>query len=225
MTARIGADDLGLFESPRPDLLAEVTGITPEPSGGHVMLEAVGIRSAQRLALSDVGGGVIVALWPAELKPQAEFLYRGRRGAAMVDTARGLSWEVRAVPQLAFFTSPPSRRLYMHPDVDPAEYARRWEKQDAHWIGQHQPSDVRRSVWPWLESRGYVAEGDDRVLEEFLEILGRRAAHLRPALRFHRRWSREEMAEHGSRFPSLARDEIDRVLAAGGDGRLPGRGS
>ncbi len=30
---RIGADDIGLFESPRLDLLEEITGITPSPLG------------------------------------------------------------------------------------------------------------------------------------------------------------------------------------------------
>src|SRR5688572_1783827 len=107
MPARIGADDVGLFESPRPSLLREVSGIEPEPSGGHVLLdEHAGVRSAQRLALSDVGGGIVVALWPAELKPQAQYLYSDGRGRAMVEAARERSWDVWAVPHLAFFTSP-----------------------------------------------------------------------------------------------------------------------
>ncbi len=179
--------------------------------------------SAQRSgsALSDVGGGIVLGLWPAELKPQAAFLYQDGRGAAMAARARSLGWEVWAVPQLAFFTSSPSKRLYMHPEIDPSEYARRCEKQDAHWIGQHQSGEVRDSVWPWLKSRGYVADDDDGVLDEFLHILGRRAAHLRPALRLHRRWGRRGGSRPPTRFPSLGRAEIDEVLAAAGDARLP----
>jgi hypothetical protein len=83
MTARIGADDLNLFETPLPDLLLQISGIEPEPPGVHVRLDTQShVRSTQRLALGDVGGSVVVGFWPAELKSQAEYLYAGGRARA-----------------------------------------------------------------------------------------------------------------------------------------------
>lgn len=218
MTATIGPGDIDLYESPRPELLRRIAGVEPEPAGTHVMLASFGIRSTQRLALSDVGGGVVVAFWPAELKPQAEYLYSDGRGSAMVSAAVERGWKVWAVPQLAFRSSPPSRRLYMEPDIDPAEYVRRWEGLDARWIGQHDREELRPVVWPWLKERGYASDADDGVLEQFLPILGRRPAHLRPALRFHRRWDRNELASlPEDEVARIARDEVNAVLGAAGE--------
>ena len=78
MKARIGADDLDPHETPQPDVLEALSGIQPEPKGVHVLLAEHGVRSTQRLALLDVGGGLAAAFWPAELESQAECLYGGR---------------------------------------------------------------------------------------------------------------------------------------------------
>lgn len=218
MTATIGPGDIDLYESPRPGLLRRIAGVEPEPAGTHVLLDSFGIRSTQRLALSDVGGGVVVAFWPAELKPQAEYLFADGRGSAMVSAAIDRGWNVWAVPQLAFRKSPASRRLYMEPEIDPAEYARRWEGPDARWIGQHDREELRPIVWPWLKERGYVSDADDPVLEQFLPILGRRPAHLRPALRFHRRWHRSEVASlSDDAIAQIVRDDVNAVLSAAGE--------
>lgn len=188
MTAGIGADDI--FESPRPQLLREITGLEPAPSGVHVMLEDYGVRSTQRLALSDVGGGIVVGTWPAELKRQADYLYAEGRGRAMVTAAEARRWQVRPTPHLAFFNSAPSQRLYMAPDVDATTYSERWEGTDGRLIGQHSRDELRRSVWPWLKQRDYASDDDDEVLEQFMAILGRRNAHLRPGMRLRRQWNR-----------------------------------
>lgn len=223
MTARIGPGDIALYDSPRPGLLRRIGGGEPESQGTHVLLELFGIRSAQRLLVGDVGGSIVVAFWPAELKPQAEFLHREGRGEAMVGAAVDRGWRVWAVPQLAFFTAPASRRLYMSPEIDPAEYARRWEGRDAQWVGQHAREELRPVVWPWLKQRGYVSDGDDEVLEQFLTILGRRPAHLRPALRFHRRWDRSEIARlPDEEVARIVRDSVNAVLTAAGEPSLPG---
>lgn len=224
MTATIGPDDIDLYASPRPALLRLIAGVEPEPRGTHVLLEGLGIRSVQRLLVSDAGGSVIVAFWPAELKPQAEYLFVDGRGERMVGTAVERGWNVWAVPQLAFFNSPASRRLYMTPDIDPIEYARRWEGRDAQWIGQHAREALRPVVWPWLKKRGYVSDGDDDALEQFLPILGNRPAHLRPALRFHRRWDRSEiegLAE--DQIAVLIREDVNAVLRAAEEPTLPAR--
>jgi hypothetical protein len=66
--------DLALCESPRAIFSRRATNFEPEPAGTHVMFKPVGICSGQRPALADVGGGIAVALWPAQLMPQAEWL-------------------------------------------------------------------------------------------------------------------------------------------------------
>ena len=78
MAAQLGADDLDEFLDPQPSLLREISRIEPAPGSLHVLLEPFGIRSTQRLALSGLAGGMIAALWPAELKMQAEYLYGQR---------------------------------------------------------------------------------------------------------------------------------------------------
>jgi len=78
------------FEDPRPDLLAKPTCLAPERGGLHVRLDPVGVLSTQRLALSGYRGGMIVAIWPAELKEQAEYLYGQRLASRMIQCARNL---------------------------------------------------------------------------------------------------------------------------------------
>jgi hypothetical protein len=217
VAAQIGPQDLGFYEPPRPDLLLAATGIEPEPQG-HVRLDRhTGIRSTQRLAAGGPGN-VRVGFWPAELKPQAEYLYQQGRALRLLSEARARAWEVLPAPQLAFYTSPPSQRLYIEEvEITAEEYARRWEGPDGKWIVQHNADDVRRSVWPWLKSLGYVSDSDDGVLDRFLSILGRRPAHLRPALRVRREWARSH--------PDLAdaiRSDLDAIFRAAGEPGLSG---
>lgn len=215
VTATIGPGDIELYESPRPELLRLIAGVEPELPGTHVMLEPFGIRSTQRLLLSDAGGSVVAAFWPAELKSQAEFLFSQGRGVAMVRAALARGWHVWAVPQLAFFNSRADQRLYMAPGIDPAEYARRWEGGDGRWIGQHARADLKRIVWPWLKERGYSSDRDDPELDRFLAILGRRPAHLRPALRFHRHWNRSAIGGvPDEEVARIVRGDVNAVLDA-----------
>src|SRR5437870_726503 len=127
VAATIGPNDPGYPWPPRAELLRQISGIEPVPAGTHVMLEVYGVRSTQRLALGDVGGRLIVALWPAELKEQAKYLYAARLARPMIEQARSLEWTVDPAPQLAFRNSAPGQRLYMAPAIDAAAYARRWE--------------------------------------------------------------------------------------------------
>ena len=63
MAATIGTDDLDLYASPQPRLLRAISGIDPVASGTHVLLEAHGVQSTQRLAVGDLGGTLWIALW------------------------------------------------------------------------------------------------------------------------------------------------------------------
>jgi hypothetical protein len=81
MTAQIGYDGLDLSGDPRPELLIDVARVQPGPGRDWVHLGRLGFRSTQRLWTGDVAGGVAVATWPAELKPQACYLYGGGLGS------------------------------------------------------------------------------------------------------------------------------------------------
>ncbi len=211
--ATIGPDDLSIYDSPRPSLLRQISGLEPVEKGSHVLLDAV--RSTQRLAAGDIGGTVWLALWPAELKEQAVYLYGRGLARPMISAALACGWTAAAAPQLAFRNSRPALRLYMTPDIDPLEYARRWEADDLSWVGAHSPAELRRRVWPWLKSRGYATDEDHAVLDEWLaSCLGRREAFLRPGLRLKRRCA-------GGDSPSSLRHEINAILAAAEEPVLP----
>jgi hypothetical protein len=213
--AHIGPDDLHLFESPQPSLLREITGIEPEPLGDHVRLDRhTAIESTQRIALSALGATILVGFWPAELKGQAVFLYKDGRAQAMLKEAHAREWETYPSPQLAFYTSSPAQRLYMHPGVSPNEYADRWERSDGRWIGHHPRDAVRSTLWPWLKGRGFATDEDDAVLDDFLGILRNRPAHLRPGLRLRKRW------RHVPDLGAQVRADINAILAAAGDATL-----
>jgi hypothetical protein len=188
------------------------------------MLDEARVRSTQRLALADIGGGgVIVALWPAELQPQAQFLYQQGRGGRLIAAARERGWSVKPSPHLAFFNSAHTQRLYMDPDVSAEEYARRWEGADGRRIGRHSADEVRDVLWPWLKNRCYATPDDDGVLEDFLKILGRRRADLRPGLRMNRRWDAETVKELGGEheLAPAVRHDVDGILGAVGEWSLP----
>jgi hypothetical protein len=219
MTAQIGADGLELFGDARPELLAEVARVQPEPGGEWVHVGRLGFHSTQRLRISDLVGGVVVATWPAELAPQARYLYGRRLGTPLVAAAIERGWAVEPSPHLAYHTAPPSRRLYMRPSVAPLEYTARWEDEDGlvH-IGNHTREDVEHELWPWLKKQGYAEDGDDAELRRFLEtFLLRRPAHMRPGLRFRRVWRFDEATELGSSLAETIRDEFDALFAIAGE--------
>src|SRR6516165_2665859 len=112
MTAQIGYDGIDSRGGPRPELLIDVARVQPEPGGDWVHLGRLGFRSTQRLWIGDVPGGVAAATWPAELKPQACYLYGGGLGSALVTAAMKRGWEVEPSPHLAYHTAPGARRLY-----------------------------------------------------------------------------------------------------------------
>lgn len=221
-----GTADLHLLDTPVPQLLRAVTGLEPVGSGVHVLLDQrTGIRSTQRLALADVGGGIAAFTWPAELKPQALYLYDNGRGERLLEASRVAGWEVDMRPHLAFRNSRPSQRLYMNPSIEVARYIEGWSGPDGRQIGQHEPDEIRAVLWAWLLERGYASRDDEQELEGFFARLGRRPAHLRPGLRLLRRWRSAEVAELRARsgLADSTRDAINRVLLSVGDPPLPVR--
>jgi hypothetical protein len=221
-----GTADLHLLATPLPRLLQEVTGLEPEPSDVHTMIDrGAGVRSTQRLALADLGGGVVAFTWPAELKSQADYLYDGERGPRLLEAARAGGWEIDTRPHLGFWNSAAPQRLYMNPTIGVDEYVARWAGPDGRQIGQHQPDTIRPRLWPWLLERGFASPSDEPELDPFIRRLGKRAAHVRPALRLLRRWSPEEAAALRARdeLAGEIRSEVNRLLLAVGDRTLPAR--
>jgi hypothetical protein len=104
------------------------------------------------------------------------------------------------------------------------EYARRWEEGDLERVGAHAREDVRGELWPWLKTRGYATEGDDSVLEEWLDTrLGNRPALLRPGLRLKRAWPGNALASPGeaSVLADEIRADVDAILGAAQEPALP----
>jgi hypothetical protein len=210
-------------DRPERRRLVRVAAARPPPQGdrdracagrGHVLLEDLGVQSAQRLGIGDVGGNVVVALWPAELKEQAKYLYGGRLGRPMIAAARERGWTAEPSPHLAFRNASPTVRLYMAPHLAAAEYARRWEEGDLERVGADARADVVRDLWPWLKSRGYATDSDDRVLEEWLDTrLGNRPALLRSGLRLKRTWPGNALASprEASELAEEIRSDVDAI--------------
>jgi hypothetical protein len=222
--ATIGADDLELFKEPLPALLADISGIQPEPAGLHVLLDSHGISSTQRLSLSGYGGGVVAGLWPGELKVQAAYLYGRGFGAKIVSAALKRGWTAEGSPHLAFRNSAPSHRLYMRPDIDAHEYARRWETSDLAEVGAHSRDDVMRTLWPWLKQRGYADADDDLTLAGWLDVqLGNRPALLRPGLRLKGYWDAKTVATLGGQraLREVIRVDVNAILAGASEPPLP----
>jgi HNH endonuclease len=89
---------------------------------------------------------------------------------------------------------------------------------------KYTPVEVRTTVWPWLKERGYVDDGDDPVLELFLNRqLGNRPAYLRPGLRLKGRWEHQEVAAVGGLVGllPLIRADVNAILAAAAEPPLP----
>lgn len=220
MTVRMGADDVDFFNSPREDLLKEITGLDPEPSGAYVLLdEHLGTTSTQRFALADLGGGIEAALWPGETKAQAMYLYSAGRAATMIEAAQSCGWRVTASPHLAFLNSYARQRLYMTPDIDPLVYAERWADEDREFIGRHPREDLEDTIWPWLMNRGYASAQDKRELEAFVVQLGRRPVDVRPGMRFRQRWEASAVRNRAE-FISAVRRDVNLILAAAGEPTL-----
>jgi hypothetical protein len=85
-------------------------------------------------------------------------------------------------------------------------------------------ADLRRKLWPWLKTRGYATDGDDSVLEEWLDKrLGNRPALLRPGLRLWRTWPGTALASPGetSALAEEIRSDVDAILGAAHEPALP----
>jgi hypothetical protein len=237
MTARIGADGHDLLGDPLLELLTDVTRVQPEPGRDWVHLEdQLGFRSTQRLRIGELAGSVVVATWPAELAPQARYLYSDGFGSALVAAAIERGWEVQPSPHIAFRTSSPGRRLYMSLPIAPLDYVACWKDKDgfSRVGGNYTREAVEYELWPWLKQQGFADESDDAELLRFLDrFLGGWHANMRPGLRFRRVWTSAEAADLGSALAETIRSDFNAVFAvahepalgSGGRTTCPGLGA
>jgi hypothetical protein len=184
-----------------------VPGCNVEPMrrpdlGAVVMLEEAN-RTTQRIALMQDGDSLALCTWLAELKPQAQALYRTGRAQRLVEflTRQTGTWQARPNVHLAFRNAPVGQRLYLTCTLETGEYIRNWAGSDFAKVGACRYDTIRESLWPWLRVRHYAAPEDDQRLETFIKGLGHRDAHLRPSIRVCRTWSwphAAELDEHGT---------------------------
>jgi hypothetical protein len=186
-------------------------------------LSDAGFKSIQRLVLADDHGGVVVAMMPGELKPNAEYLYMGQRAKAFVGSAADDGWDVHANPHLAFFQAPPHQRLYLEPSIDVEGYVELFEGPGWERVGAYSERDLIDVAWPWLKENGCATPEDDLVFGDFVRLLGsRRQAHLRPALHARRTWTREEVSSRSQAgLASEIRAAVNRLLEALGEPNFP----
>jgi hypothetical protein len=206
-------------------LLREATGLAdvgPERHdgiGAAVMLDAaIKTQSTQPISLHQQAGNLVLCTWPAELKSQADALYRTGRAQRLNDFVAEHSerWQARPNMQLAFRYASPGQRLYLHCHLEITEYIRRWSEDDFAQIGAHHYDDIRGTLWPWLREHDYAGPEDDGQLDAFLRRLGRRDTHLRPGIELRRTWPwahAVDLDERGA-LASEIRAEVTELLMA-----------
>jgi hypothetical protein len=188
-----------LIPEHRASLLEEATGLPAAGSRNvHVRLDgAVGARSLQRAGLELWGERLALAVWPGELKSQAHAFYGTRRARALLDLVATAGWRAEPRPHLGFYGASPPQRLYLTPRLALADYVAAWSGPDLERVHAYDRPEVGRDLLPWLVARGHASPADRDGLARFERLLGRRTAHLRPAVRAWWEW------------PLAAADELD----------------
>jgi hypothetical protein len=212
-------------------LLREATGIPDVEAerpgtGAAVMLDvAIGTKSTKRIDLQQRGESLALCTWPAELKPQAEALYRTGRARLLMGflAARADAWQARPNIQLAFRNAAAAQRLFPHCRLEITEYVRRWSGDDFEMVGAHHFDEIRGDLWPWLQEHQYASPEDDQLLDAFLKRLGRRDAHLRPGIEVQRiwPWTHAVDLDEGGALAGEVRTAVAELLAALDEPPLP----
>ena len=155
------------------------------------MLDAtLGTRCVQRLMLEVAGDELVLATAAGELKPQALAFYGSGRASRLVELAEQDGWAATPSLYLGYRgANADAQRLYTTCRLSLDEYVRRWAGEDRERIGAYPYETVRAELWPWLQERGYASAEDAAGLDEFLDGMGRRDAHLRPRVEITRRWA------------------------------------
>ena len=127
---------------------------------------------------------LVLAAWPGELKGEARALYGTGRADALVDLVGG-RWAGTPRPHLGFYGASPPQRLYTTAALDLDGYVRGWVE-DVDRVHAYSLAELHDVLGPWLVARGYASPADAAGLPRFERLAGRRAVHLRPAVRVER---------------------------------------
>ena len=197
-------------------LLEEATGLRVTGRHAHVRLDdATGAASLQRAALgSSEHDTLTLAVWPGELKAQAQAFYAGDRAARLLELVADSPWTAEPRPHLGFYGASPPQRLYLTPRLALDAYVEAWSSGDLDRVHYYPRARVRGELLPWLVERGHASPGDLDGLPRFEYLLGRRDAHLRPAVRARREWSLDEAEDldEADELAAAIRDELALLL-------------
>ena len=209
-------------------LLREATGLDdveaerrPQVGAAVMMDAAIRTKTVQRISVQQHADTLALFTWPAELKPQAEALYRTGRAQRLLDfvAEHPEAWQARPNVHLAFRNASPAQRLYLHCPLEITEYIHRWSGNDFAQIRAHHQDHIRENLWPWLRDRQYAGPEDDEQLDAFLKRLGRRDAHLRPGIEVRHLWPwahAVDLDERGA-LASEVRTAVAELLTALGE--------
>jgi hypothetical protein len=150
----------------------------------------------------------VLAVWPGELKGEATALYGSERADALLALR---DWRLTPRPHLGFYGASPPQRLYTTTALEPRAYVRSWQE-DLDRVHAYALAELREVLWPWLVARRYASADDAAGLPRFERLAGRRAIHLRPAIRAELTVARD---------PATIRTELAALLDALGEPPLP----
>ena len=209
------------FEERLPAILAEATGL-PVSARRHVHVvldETIGTRTTQRTGIEIRDGAFELAMWPAELKKQAERFYGDRIARRLVRwVGEHPEWRIAPTPHLGYYHAQRHERVYFSPTIGAPEYARQWEEGDLTRVRNHTLTELRHDLWPWLLRRGYASLADEPELDAFERRLQRRRtdANVRPGMRVWRPWPMDEAAalDDAGELSAAIRACLDALLDA-----------
>ncbi len=201
-------------------VLSEATGLEAAESerGACVKFPGKRVTSTQRVALEVCGDVLELRTWPAELKEQAEHLYKNpARVEALIRLLGQEGWVLRPNFHVSFFNAPGPARWYTDCTVSPEQYLRQWIE-DAPEIGGCRRTKLEDpSFWDWLRQRGYASPEDRHGLKDLLDSNPtRQSFHIRPSIAVVKRWPMEEaksLDKRGALCPAV-RAAVDTVLGA-----------
>lgn len=216
--------DLGAAMRSVAALLNDTVGIAPREGDGHVMIDkALGVTSIQRVGLESHDEELVLSVWPGELKPQALWLYAAGRAERLLEVAHEDGWQITPTPHLAFRTSWPRERVYLHPALEADAYVRQWSREDRHAIGGHPLADVPE-LWEWLRRRGYASAADTQAdRDAFMARVRMEPVHLRPGLHLAKSWAHSdaERLDASGDFVAYMRGSLNLLLDALDESLIP----
>lgn len=197
------------------NILSEVTGkeATQHAARATVRVPAERIKAIQRIDLYAETDQLVLAMWPGELKAQAQHLYGSpERVEALLRVTEMDEWSLKPCFNVAYRNANYHARWYTTPSMDGATYAKGWTRDLENAGGWRRERLENGELWAWLLDRGYAVEEDRPGLNRLLETRVQ-DFHARPTLEIRRSWSWAEAVEADDGEGRLI-DEIGEAITA-----------